>query len=462
MPKPEFPVKEIRLVSFACAADEPLTPDDPRRCDFTELRGGSPVIVELADTLEQWPGEGKFHQSLLCGHRGSGKSTELLGLKQWADANKFLCVWIEVDLYFDLTELQYSDIYLLAAESVEKEMRLQGMELPPEKLHDVVTWFAEITEENLEAIKSELKVEAGAEAGGGLSLLGKLFAKFSASVLAGSERHKKIRQELRQSPNVLISLTNDLLKSANEKLVHSGREQGLLLLFDNLDRYRAEIINDLLLKGGGLVRRLGCHAIFTMPVELRCSAENAYWDYFSASVILPMLALRERNNSWNSTVAASSFHSEAVELMTQALARRIDIDVLFEDPADAQLLVKMSGGCMRDLLHLVGVARQKSRSSLAEPPGKLTKSGVHHAILEYRYQMAEGLRCEDYERLVAIARRRDQEVQHFDEHALRLLSRRRVLLYRDRENRWFDVHPLLIEDEGFRNVHDATSSFHTS
>jgi len=47
------------------------------------------VIVELADTLEQWPGEGKFHQCLLCGHRGSGKSTELLGLKQWADANKF-------------------------------------------------------------------------------------------------------------------------------------------------------------------------------------------------------------------------------------------------------------------------------------------------------------------------------------------------------------------------------------
>ena len=76
--------------------------------------------------------------------------------------------------------------------------------------------------------------------------------------------------------------------------------------------------------------------------------------------------------------------------------------------------------------------------------------------------MAEGLRSEDYERLVAIARRRDQEFQHFDEHVLRLLSRRRVLLYRDRENRWFDVHPLLIEDEGFRHVHDATSSFHTS
>jgi len=38
----------------------------------------------------------------------------------------------------------------------------------------------------------------------------------------------QIRQELKQSPNVLISLTNDLLKSANEKLIQNGREQGLL------------------------------------------------------------------------------------------------------------------------------------------------------------------------------------------------------------------------------------------
>lgn len=460
MPPPEYPVKDIRWVSFSCRADEPLSPGDPRWCDFTALRGGSAVIVELADTLEQRFGDIEFHQCLLCGHRGSGKSTELLGLKRWADENNFLCVWIEVDLYFGLAELQYSDLFLLAAESVEREMRKQGIELPSEKLQDVVKWFADVTTEDLEKVQSELKVEAGAEAGGGLSLLGKLFAKFSASVLAGSEHHKKIRQELRQSPNVLISLTNDLLKSANEKLVQNGREQGLLLLFDNLDRYRAEVINDLLLKGGGLVRRLGCHAIFTMPVELRCSAEQTYWDQFNATVILPMLALRRRHAGWGETVASSEYDTEAVDEMVQALRRRIDIDALFEDSQDAVLLVKLSGGCMRDLLHLVDTSRQKSRSSLKDMPSKLTRQGVHQAILEYRFQITEGLLRNDYQRLVAIARRAP-ETQLFDEHALRLLSRRRVLLYRDRENRWFDVHPLLIEDEGFRHVHDAMSSHHT-
>ena len=74
----EYPVKDIRWVAFACRAGEPLSLGDPRWYDFTALRGGSTVIAELADTLEQRLGDLEFHQCLLCGHRGSGKSTELL------------------------------------------------------------------------------------------------------------------------------------------------------------------------------------------------------------------------------------------------------------------------------------------------------------------------------------------------------------------------------------------------
>jgi hypothetical protein len=67
---------------------------------------------------------------------------------------------------------------------------------------------------------------------------------------------------------------------------------------------------------------------------------------------------------------------------------------------------------------------------------------------------------DDYQRLVAIARWAP-DAQICDDHALRLLSRRRVLYYRDQENSWFNVHPPLIEDERFRHVHDATSSLIT-
>ena len=55
-----------------------------RRADLKALRhGGSiePLCERLMMPLE----EGEYHHLLLCGHGGSGKSTELLTLKSWAE-----------------------------------------------------------------------------------------------------------------------------------------------------------------------------------------------------------------------------------------------------------------------------------------------------------------------------------------------------------------------------------------
>ena len=66
-----------------------------------------------------------------------------------------------------------------------------------------------------------MNVETGAKLGSSIPfvpLLGKLFANFTFAVKAGSDHHKKVRQELRQYPGQLVELTNSLLNSANEGL----------------------------------------------------------------------------------------------------------------------------------------------------------------------------------------------------------------------------------------------------
>ena len=456
--KPTYPVKDIKWVLHACRADEPLPPGDSRRHDFSALRGGD-VVTDLADSLEQALPEGEFHHRILCGHRGSGKSTELLSLKEWADGNGFLTVWVEVDLYFGLAELQFSDLYLLTAESVTKAMQEIKSPLPADRLQKVVDWFAEVTEENLEQIKSELSTQAGAEIGssGLLSLmLGKLFVRFSAGVKAGSELNQRVRQRLRQAPNTLIDLTNDLLRRANEQLLDKDRTRGLLLLFDNLDRYETDTINGLLLRGSTLIRSIACHAVFTMPINLQYSSTGTYWDDYGPPAILPMVSFRKPADTWGRTVADSAFDESAVDEMLVALKRRIDVEGLFQEPGDARLLVKMSGGCMRDLLHLVNLVRQKSRTRLAEPLTHLTSSGVRSAIAGYRITLTEGLQEKDYRRLSAIARREPQ-AQVLDDHMLQLLARRIALRYPDDGGRWTDVHPLVIETEEFQSAYIASA-----
>jgi hypothetical protein len=72
-----YPVKDITLVLRSCNPAEPLPAGDQRWYDFKGLRGGS-VVEKMQRILGAPPAEGDFHHKLLCGHRGSGKSTELL------------------------------------------------------------------------------------------------------------------------------------------------------------------------------------------------------------------------------------------------------------------------------------------------------------------------------------------------------------------------------------------------
>jgi hypothetical protein len=107
------------------------------------------------------------------------------------------------------------------------------------------------------------------------------------------------------------------------------------------------------------------------------------------------------------------------------------------------------------LLHLVSLACQES-SSLGESLTQIKHQGVQNAISRYRLDLTEGLQMRDYERLAAIARRYP-EAQILDEHTRQLIIRHVALRYASKEDRWTDVHPLIIEKERFRHAFAASS-----
>jgi hypothetical protein len=281
---------------------------------------------------------------------------------------------------------------------------------------------------------------------------------FFGGVKAGTERHKTSRRELRQYPVELIDLTNDLLKAANEQLRASGRRHGLLLLFDNLDRFDLGAVRRLLFEGCSLLQPLACNAIFTMPIELHYVPETAtYRDaYGGHATILPMLALRGPDTPWKGTIEESRYDDRAVREVLAALKQRIDIEALFTKPGDARLLVKLSGGCIRELLHLVNLAYQKSFTKLGVPIKRITSVGVRRAIDHYRGDLTEGLLPEDFVRLAGIARR-EPESKALDDAMLRLLRRRIAFRYSNGRDRWVDVHPLVIGTEGFQHAFKSGS-----
>lgn len=464
MPEPQsFPVSEARYILMACRADEPVGGDDPRYFDFSALRDRG--IAEELESILATPLElDRFHHRILCGHRGSGKSTELLVLSDLLSKRGFLPVRMEVDTSFPLNDLLFCDLYLLAAQQVMKSMRDQHASIPKSKLEQVVRWFGEESVEETETTEAKLEAKVGAKLSpfALVKLFGDLFAEFTAGLSAGTERQRKIRLKLQQSPQKLIELVNDLLTSARDAWIKrrgEGGEGDLVLLFDNLDRYDPEIIRRLLFDSANLVDKLACHCVFTMPINLHYGAESPYQDYYEGpAVVLPMLPLRKPDSQWGETVANSEFDEQALGLVLQSLNRRIQVDKVFESPTDAQLLVKHSGGCLRDLFHLVALTYQKTSTPPGERfPVKLTTNAVTLAIRTYRDTLTAGLLVAEWGRLAEIARRAPNADQ-LDDVMLKLLKRRLALRYFHDGQAWVDVHPMIIEDRRFQDANRDRSS----
>jgi hypothetical protein len=411
----QYPVSRADLILRACNSQEPLQPGDSRWYDFAPLRHAW-VLDRLERVFQGQLSSGKFHHRLLCGHRGSGKSTELLRFKEWALEHGFACEHIEVDVRLGHVQLEFSDFYLLAAMATEAAMVALGSPLPSDSVEPIIKWFAEITDESSSHRESEMAVEAEAQLGGRLPLgLGRLVAKFSSATKAGASHATTARQQMRQYPDRLIDLTNALLEDATRRLRQLRRPHtgGLVLLFDNLDRYNPDAINQVLISGSNLLRRLGCHALFTIPVDLEYNPRSGpLRDAYGQPVVLPMIPLRQSGDSWKKSVASSRHGQEAVAGLREALAKRVAIEDVFDRSKDAEVLVKMSGGCIRDLMHLMTLSYEMSEGE------KLSARGVQRAVAELRATHARELAQADYDRLADIAARR---AVPRDELTLRLL-----------------------------------------
>jgi hypothetical protein len=99
----------------------PLSADDPVYVDCREVRGDSNIIVELGREI-------LFSERMTCqlygGHRGAGKSTELLRFKKYLEENDCFVVYFGADEEdIDPEDAQYTDILLACTRHLIEALR---------------------------------------------------------------------------------------------------------------------------------------------------------------------------------------------------------------------------------------------------------------------------------------------------------------------------------------------------
>ena len=424
----DFKIAQTIKEAYLACEPFPLPEGDPRYVDFSPVRGEN--IQEQIKRHLDFRSQDRTFRLAIASHRGIGKTTELLRFKE-SIQDKYSVIYFEANVDLDPYNIEYSDLMMYLAYAIEKQMREQGMPIDKKILNEVAKWFSVITKEEEKSVEYSLGVGAEAKAKAELPFFAKLMGYLSSSIKSESTSREKIRREVKKYPKTLIENLNYLLDDAALKLAKNGRK--LLIIIDNLDRYKDEVIDTLLIQNKELLAGIRWNVIFTPPISLIyvpiTDSLTTVMDYVS----LPAVKLKEKDTTPN---------QQGIDLMLDAINQRINTSRIFQDEEDLKKMIRISGGCIRDLLRLI-------QYSCIETAGEtIASQTVERAIRRLRNEFKNQIPKEYYPELAKIGIDKDTEAT--DTHRV-ILYRRYALKYNGHEE-WADVHPIILEIEAYKQA----------
>lgn len=429
----EYPVHSVDDAYDACHPETPLEFNDSRYVDLTQARGGENFAQRMAERVRRTK-HPNFLQQLISGHRGCGKSTELLQLQTRLQGDNFFTVYVDVEEVLDLGEIKYLDLLFSLAKAIEEKSRREQLNINSRLLDELERWFGEyiLAEDHKLELESSLKSEFSLEPK--LPMLARILASISAQIKTASSRREELRLRLKRELTVFIDRLNVLIGEVRR----SARAKGfidLVVIVDGLEKmqYREEKdggsnFKELFIHHKEQLKAPHCHIFYTVPITLAFD-ENVRDAFPDEPVILPMV-------NQNSEVGRTA--------LFEIVQRRVAIAEVFDHPTSVERLALMSGGSVRDLLRLVRLACEGMTD-------KITAASVESAIKRMIKEFDRALHKDDLEPLKLIAASRELAGTKAEQ---RLLYLRMVHEYENGE-RWADLHPILRE---VRRVKDALAS----
>ena len=428
---------------------EPLPLGDPRYVDLSAGRGTKELRQLRVHLEDQSAQDNRFAKVAFVGHRGCGKSTELLRLEQ-----EMIRRFFPLHLYVDetlLRDLDYTDLLLWLVDSLTREFALKDMPLDPRLVDDVAEWFAEVAEEKSTALTTSLTAETELEGEAKLGFFAaslRILARLKSTVSGSLDRRQTIRSNLQRYSGDLIARVNGLLDNAARALETAGKEPDLLVVQDNLDRLSAEAARRLFIENGELLKDLRAHFIFTAPVALVMSPANL-GRVFEHQFTMPMIKTHRADGK--------SF-KPGLDALTELIGKRVDLERVFASNDVIRFLAQMSGGSVRDLMRLLDHAQLSAR---VDDKDRIDKASAREAVTKLRI---------DFERLLVpgqvyfpllarIHRTKDLALEFaLDQTAVQaarafcadLLIMGAVLEYNG-ERCWYDAHPIVREIGPFKD-----------
>lgn len=416
----KYPAVSLDDAWRACDPDEALTPEDERRVELNAVRSDDPDMSTIIGKAISRCREDKCLYKLVTGHKGSGKTTELLWLTRRLKADKHFVVYMDHEKMLDLGDATYLDVLLAITQALGEALETEDVAINEKLLEDIRLWFAEKVLTTVEDESDAVSGSAGVELKAGFWGIGKLFAKATAEIKSASSQREEIRLKLDRNLSTFLELLKRFVLDARMKVMAKGY-CSIVLIADGLEkmRYRHNkegVSNqfDMFIHHADQLKIPHCHVIYTLPISLAFKAQIAdAWPsgYYS----FPMIKQ----------------NSEAGRAALREVARkRVDIEKVFETPDTLDDFISLSGGAVRDLLRLIQTASLYSEDRIGRDDGR-------KAIAAFLREVDRLIQEKDKDKLAKVCD--DKKVPNADGYEY-LLANRLIHEYQN-GGRWADVHP---------------------
>ena len=379
---------------------------------FYIQRPGDP-IGELNDSLLA-----PFYRApkfFFSGHRGCGKSTELLHLMGNPKIRKnYWPVNFSIRDEADIIDLDFRDILLAIGGRMFREYRRQGGTLPARLMKDLDGWRGRV-EEEITTVKSGRVADTEIAAG-----LDAFFANASMKIKLEPGTRSIIRQVIDRDVTGLIDLINAISAAVKMK---EGRLP--LILIDDLDKPNLQEAKAIFQERREIMMQPNCAIVYTVSSALFYSKD--FDSIRDRALFLPNVKLHTHNNP-------DQYAREGYETMQRFVSLRMDPKLI-----NNQALIEAitySGGVFREMARIMrtAIGRARRRNAL-----QVETVDIEWAATEIRNEYRRILDKEDIEILKKIHKKNELE---YDDRIRPLLQLLALLEYRNGEN-WCDIHPVL-------------------
>ncbi|MEM6253420.1 MAG: ATP-binding protein [Cyanobacteria bacterium P01_D01_bin.156] len=419
---------------------EPLPAGDPVYVNCSAVRGEENILVDVGRQITY---ADRITHQLYTGHRGAGKSTELLRLQAGLEKQGYRVVYFPAEQSdIDPEDAQYTDILLACTRNLLKELKGDSTAIKD--------WLQSRKTELVDALQSEVEL-------GDTINVSVPFSKVTTTLKVSPTARAQIRKIVEPHTPSLIDALNAFITEAMQQ-THQQTTEKLVLIVDSLDRIppikrENEPSNheQIFVDRSEQLKMLECHVIYTVPISLVYSSRGAdLRDIYDAEIpVLPMVMVREQDG----TVCESG-----LEAMRELVRQRVFynngladsaqlVGDVFESQETLDQMCLMSGGHMRNLMQM---AQEAIKQSDTLP---ITKRAARLAVTKARNVYRNTVNDDQWTLLAQV--NKTKEILNEQAHR-NLLFNRCILEYRylDEENDeiicWRDVHPLLRGVKEFR------------